>query len=310
MSAQPIVPCFLPNALDLSHSFDRRITAETRKLAAPAQWLRFVPDCKSGLQNFTPALVAEFQDILDGMIRPLNLVSALPGANESPRYTVVQSGHPDYFSVGGDLRFFHDCIETRDAQRLRAYSMACLNLMHGWSTRLRNHHSIALVQGRALGGGFEMLLSTDYVIAEQRSSFGFPEIMFGLFPCTGAMGLLSSRVGARQAERMMTDGRIYSAAELYEMKLIDELCDDGEGELAVERYLARHLRRQQSRMKVQQSRQRTAPIDYDEGVQVVEDWVETAMNLSAEEVRTMEMLILMQSKEASARPRAAAQSGS
>lgn len=306
MSAQPIVPCYLPDALDISRNFDRRITVETRKLAAPAQWLRFSPDRKSGLQNFTPALVAELQDVLDTMLRPLNLVHASSDAAENPRYTVIQSGHPDYFSVGGDLRFFRECILARDAQRLRAYSMACLNLMHGWSTRLRNHHTIALVQGRALGGGFEMMLSSDYVVAERRSSFGFPEIMFGLFPCTGAMGLLASRVGARQAERMMTDGRIYSASELYEMKLVDELCDDGEGELAVARYLTTHLRRQNARIKVQQSRKRTAPIDYDEGVRVVEDWVDTAMSLSAEEVRTMEMLILMQSKEVCARTGAAA----
>ncbi|MGH8603176.1 MAG: crotonase/enoyl-CoA hydratase family protein, partial [Gammaproteobacteria bacterium] len=190
------------------------------------------------------------------------------------------------------------CIEARDAARLREYSMKCLNLMYGWSTRLKGHNtSIALVQGRALGGGFEMVLSTDYVIAEERSSFGFPEIMFGLFPCTGAMGLLSNKIGAKQAERMMTNKRIYSASELYDMGLIDELCSDGEGELAVERYIDVHSRRQKAFLKVQQSRYRTAPLNYEEGVIVVDDWVETAMNLSADELRTMEILMLLQKNE-------------
>mgnify|MGYP002682632289 CR=1 FL=1 len=90
--------------------------------------------------------------------------------------------------------------------------------VHAFHTGLdAGAHSIALVQGDALGGGFEMALSTDYLIAEEHSSFGFPEIMFGLFPCTGAMGLLSARIGARKAERMMTNKKIYSADELYDM---------------------------------------------------------------------------------------------
>ena len=151
-----------------------------------------------------------------------------------------------------------------------------------------------------------MALSTDYLIAEEHSSFGFPEIMFGLFPCTGAMGLLSARIGARKAERMMTNKKIYSAVELYDMGLVDEICASGEGELAVERFVANHSSRLKARLKVQQSRHRHAPLDRAEGVRIVEDWVETAMRLSAEELRTMDMLIMMQAREAAPPARPAA----
>src|SRR3546814_9347236 len=92
--------------------------------------------------------------------------------------------------MGGDLRFFRDCIQRRDASTLRDYSMRCLELLLSWDGGIKDTTtSIALVQGRALGGGFEMALGMDYLIAEEHSSFGFPEIMFGLFPCTGPMGL-------------------------------------------------------------------------------------------------------------------------
>jgi len=148
-----------------------------------------------------------------------------------------------------------------------------------------------------LGGGFEMALSTDYLIAEEQSSFGFPEIMFGLFPCTGAMGLLSDRIGARQAERMMTNKRIYKARELHAMGLIDEICQAGEGELAVEQYIAEHSTRLKARLKVQASRYRHAPLNYEEGVRIVEDWVSTAMNLSPSEKRSLDMLLMMQQGE-------------
>jgi len=270
-----------------------RITTEIRRLRAEALWITLGRDPATGLQNFTPELVQEFR----------NLVGELHDSRKQqpmPNYVVVQSADAEYFSMGGDLRFFRDCIQRRDAATLRDYSMRCLDLLLSWNGKLKDTTtSIALVQGRALGGGFEMALSTDYLIAEEHSSFGFPEIMFGLFPCTGAMGLLASRIGPRQAERMMTNKKVYGAAELYDMGLVDELCPTGQGELAVERFVANHASRMKARLKVQQSRFRHESLAHDEGVRVVEDWVETAMCLSPEELRSMEMLILMQQREVS-----------
>lgn len=270
-----------------------RLSTEIRNLRADALWITLGKDADTGLQNFTPALVQEFRGLLAGLHDRRNA--------PAPNYLVVQSDDPAYFSMGGDLRFFRDCIQRRDAAALRDYSMRCLELLLAWNGRPDDETtSVALVQGRALGGGFELALGMDYLIAEEHSSFGFPEIMFGLFPCTGAMGLLAPRIGARRAERMMTNKKVYSAVELYDMGLIDELCPTGEGELAVERFIANHSSRLKARVKVQQSRYRNSPLDRVEGVRIVEDWVETAMRLSAEELRTMDMLILMQAREAAA----------
>jgi DSF synthase len=287
------------NAIVLQHRHasprpQSRLSTEVRRLRAEALWITLGKDAETGLQNFTPALVHEFRGLLDGLHDRRHLSTA-------PDYVVVQSADPAYFSMGGDLRFFRECIQRRDTATLRDYSMRCLDLLMSWNGRPDDSTtSIALVQGRALGGGFELALGMDYLIAEEHSSFGFPEIMFGLFPCTGAMGLLAPRIGARQAERMMTGKKVYSAAELYDMGLVDELCGSGEGELAVERFVANHSSRLKARVKVQQSRYRHSPLDRVEGVRIVEDWVETAMRLSAEELRTMDMLIMMQAREAAA----------
>ena len=273
-----------------------RLSTQVRRMQADALWITLGRDAATGLQNFTPDLVAEFrglvEDLHDGRKRqPL------------PNYAVVQSADPDYFSMGGDLRFFRECIQRRDAATLRDYSMRCLDLLLSWNGKFKDTTtSIALVQGRALGGGFEMALGMDYLIAEEHSSFGFPEIMFGLFPCTGAMGLLASRVGPRNAERMMTNKKVYTAAEVYDMGLVDELCPTGQGELAVERFIANHSSRMKARLKVQQSRSRHETLDHAEGVRIVEDWVETAMCLSPEEMRSMDMLIMMQAREAGKAP--------
>ena len=288
------------NAVVLQHPYlsiprpASRLSVETRRLQADALWITIGRDAATGLQNFTPALVQEFHGLVDGL-------QARRPREAAPNYAVVQSADPGYFSMGGDLRFFRDCIQRRDAATLRDYSMRCLELLLSWDGGIKDTTTaIALVQGRALGGGFEMALGMDYLVAEEHSSFGFPEIMFGLFPCTGAMGLLSTRIGARQAERIMTNKKVYSAAELYDMGLVDEICATGEGELAVERFIANHSQRLKARLKVQQSRCRHTALDRAEGVRIVDDWVETAMCLSDNELRTMDMLIMMQAREAAA----------
>jgi DSF synthase len=210
-------------------------------------------------------------------------------------YAVMRSGHPDYFNLGGDLQHFRKCIRNKNRAGLVDYSTLCMDLMYQWSTvSCANTTTIALVQGRALGGGFEAALSADYIVAEEQSTFGFPEIMFGLFPCTGGMSLLTRRVGAFQAERMLTSGKTYTAAELLALGVIDEVCPAGEGTLAVEKFIALHSKRRLARLMVQRSRNRMAPLSYQELSKVVDEWVEVAMGLSDEELRVMDMLIMMQ----------------
>lgn len=273
-----------------------RVSTHVRQLAEKTLWVTMNPNPETSVQNFTPDIVAEFGSLIETLKRSPEAFGGLPSS--APAYAVIQSSHPAYFSQGGDLSFFLECIRDRDAKQLYDYSIGCLDVLHGWSTGFKDRMTtIALLEGRALGGGFELALSADCVVATEGSSFGFPEIMFGLFPCTGAMGLLTQRVSPRMAERMMTNKRIYTARELFDMGIVDEICQDGEGVLAVERFIENHAKRRKSRLKVQQARQRFAGLDYEEGVRVVEDWVETAMQLSQDEIRSMEMLIMMQQGE-------------
>lgn len=271
-----------------------RVTAEVRRQKKDSLWLTLHRDANRGVHNFTPALLGELRSVIDGLRRtdgqwPVGSTTTDIG------YLVLKSSDPEYFSVGGDLKHFRTCIAEGNAAALLGYSSQCLDLLADWSNLLKDRMtSIALVQGRALGGGFEMALSADYIIAEEHSSFGFPEIMFGLFPCTGAMGLLARRVGAIRAERMMTENKIYTAQQLLDMGVIDEVCPTGAGERTTEAYIARHTARQKAFLKVQQSRIRMSPFDYVEAEQIVHDWVELAMGLTAEELRTLDMLILMQ----------------
>ncbi len=244
--------------------------------------------------NFSNEMLSGLLEVLDQLQEQAPL-SGLAGADDAAHYAVLRSGHAQYFSLGGDLGYFLRCIRTRDSAALRRYSMLCLDMIYRWATVLnRNTTTLSLVQGRALGGGFEAALAADYVIAEEHAEFGLPEILFGLFPCSGAMSLLGRRIGIAAAERLMRSGKVYSAAELLDMGVIDEVCASGRGEAAVREFIAQHARRRKARLAMQRARARMVPLDYAELATVVDEWVDAALQLDDEEIRVLETLVRMQ----------------
>jgi len=270
------------------------IAVELERGSSNVLWATMARASGGECQNFSEPLLHGMREVLDAVGE--NAAHWYWEGELAPvDYMVLRSGHPDYFSLGGDLRHFRSCIERKDREGLFRYSRLCLDILYAWATNLNNQATtIALVQGRALGGGFEAALSADYLIAEEHSEFGFPEILFGLFPCTGGMSLLARRVGVYEAERMMVDGRIYSAAELKEKGVVDEICAKGEGALAVHRFIVNHSKHRNARLMLQRARQRMAPLDYRELLTVVEEWVQAAMNLSDADLKVMDMLIRLQ----------------
>lgn len=259
-----------------------------------ALWLTLPASIAGGPPFFAPALLHELGEVLQGL-QTRGVAWPVGGMLEPVHYVVLRSAHPDYFSLGGDLAHFRACIERRDRAGLHAYSLQCARMIHHWSTLLgREATTIALVQGRALGGGFETALAADLIVAEEQSEFGFPEILFGLFPCTGGMSLLAQRIGARAAEKMLGDGRMYGAEELKALGVIDEVCPRGQGGATVQRLVASHARQRAARLMLQRGRHRLAPLDLQELERVVDEWTELAMALGPQDLRVMEMLVKMQ----------------
>lgn len=290
MNALHALPQPLPRHLDVRYeaSVDKTL------------WLTLPESIEGNPPYFAPALLHELRDVLHGL-QARGVAWPVHGGLQPVHYVVLKSANPDYFSLGGDLAYFRACIERRDRAALHAYSLQCAEMVHQWSTLLgREATTIALVQGRALGGGFETALAADLIVAEEQSEFGFPEILFGLFPCTGGMSLLAQRIGARAAERMLGDGRVYPAAALKEMGVIDEVCPRGQGAATVERLVAAHARQRAARLMLQRGRHRLAALDLQELRTVVDEWTELAMALGPQELRVMEMLVKMQRGRAGA----------
>lgn len=270
-----------------------RVTTNFRSGQHHTLWVTMSRARAGEVQNFSPDLLNDLC-VVHGAMRDGGMMWPCAGIPQAVDYFVLRSAHPDYFSLGGDLAHFRECIRYGNRRGLRDYSIQCADMVCEWSEQSIRTTTISLVQGRALGGGFETALAADYLIAEEQSEFGFPEILFGLFPCTGGMSLLARRVGVWQAERMMRSGKIYPAAELLQMGIVDEVCAKGQGTVTVEKFIAEHSKHAPARLALQRARVRLAPLNRDELHRVVDEWVEIAMALGEGELRVMDMLIQMQ----------------
>jgi DSF synthase len=152
------------------------------------------------------------------------------------------------------------------------------------------------VQGDALGGGFEAALSASVLIAEESSRFGFPEILFNLFPGMGAFGFLSRKIGRRSAEEMIISGTIYSARQLYDLGVIDVITPDGTGEAALNSFVQKHSKSITGRQGFERARNAIDGIPYEELLRVVEIWADTALRLQDRDLKVMDRLIRAQAR--------------
>jgi len=96
---------------------------------------------------------------------------------------------------------------------------------------------IARVNGFALGGGFEMVLGCDIVVACEEASFGLPEALVGRMPLDGGMTLLQRQIPYRQAMAMLLTGKRVSAQEAREMGLINDVVPRAQLDDAVQRWI-------------------------------------------------------------------------
>ena len=211
------------------------------------------------------------------------------------RYHVIASRMSEIYNFGGDLQLFRTLIQQGDREGLLSYGRSCIEALYANISGFgKGITTISLVQGDALGGGFEAALSSDVLIAESGAKMGFPEILFNLFPGMGAFSLLSRKLDAKRAERIILSGKLYSAEELYDMGLVDILAARGEGEMAVYDYVKREERSRNGYQALRRARDAVKPITYEELSQIVEIWVDAALKLRRRDLKMMERLVSRQ----------------
>ncbi|MDX2937772.1 enoyl-CoA hydratase/isomerase family protein [Streptomyces ipomoeae] len=84
---------------------------------------------------------------------------------------------------------------------------------------------VAAVDGAAVGGGLELLLCCDVIVASSAARFGLPEVKLGLIPGAGGTQLLPRRIGPVAAAELLLTGRLLDAAQAHRLRLVTEVVD-------------------------------------------------------------------------------------
>lgn len=172
-------------------------------------------------------------ELLLDRVRAMNAVStrmadaigeacAALAADADVRAVVVASSHERAFCVGADLKERNSLTDAellRQRPRARAAYTGVLELPMP---------TIAAVHGFALGGGFELALSCDVIVADPTAVVGLPEVSVGVIPGGGGTQLLPRRVGAARAAELVFTARRVAAAEALSLGLVDVLAAEGE----------------------------------------------------------------------------------
>jgi enoyl-CoA hydratase len=139
-------------------------------------------------------------------------------ANDPDVRVLVLTGTGRGFIAGADINEYDGASQTDfvDYQLLGRATFDALAALP--------QYTIAAVNGFALGGGFEVALCCDLILAAERARFGLPEVKLGLLPGGGGTQRLARAAGTRFAKELVVTGRFATAAELHARGVVARVC--------------------------------------------------------------------------------------
>ena len=285
---QPPATGVVPSGVEFN--FSPQLTARYDK-ETHAMWSRWTADPRP---CFNPSLLADIRTYYEFLTQSGSTLQC-DGVEHPIEYVVLASGMPGVFNLGGDLDLFKQLIGSHDRAGLLRYGRACIDVLY------RNYighelpvTTISLVQGECLGGGFEAALSSDLIVAEKSARFGFPEILFNLFPGMGAYSFLDRKIGQKAAEQLISSSKVYSAEEMLAMGVVDAIAEDGQGEAEVAALIKRRARMRNGLAALSATRRRVHSITFEELLDVVQIWVDAALRINLRDLKLMQRLVSRQ----------------
>ena len=161
------------------------------------------PDARNALNQAVRQLLAEHFDNF---------------ARDPAIRCIVITGGDKVFAAGADLKEIAECsaieMHQRQVQKLWGAISSCMKPV------------IAAVNGYALGGGCELAMHADVIVAGRNAMFGQPEIKVGIMPGAGGTQRLTRAIGKFQAMKLLLTGLPISGEEAFAMGLVSEVVDD------------------------------------------------------------------------------------
>jgi enoyl-CoA hydratase/carnithine racemase len=142
---------------------------------------------------------------------------------------LLHSALPPGFSAGADLRELLARMQPLDARARLAALRDFLLRIHAVFDALDETPltTIAAVHGVVFGGGFELALACDLIVADRLARFGFPELRLGLVPGFGGTARLTREIGSAVVRDLLLTGRSLNASRAHQLGLVSQLAGEG-----------------------------------------------------------------------------------
>lgn len=143
--------------------------------------------------------------------------------NEPKLRVAIVTGKGRAFCAGADLKEWHEKHKDGIDPKVAEMDKWNDNGFGGLSNRRGKKPIIAAVNGLCLGGGMEMILNADLVLASRTSQFGLPEVSKGVVAIAGALPRLIRIVGRARATEMALTGRMFTPEVMYEWGIVNRV---------------------------------------------------------------------------------------
>src|SRR5229473_8395360 len=156
--------------------------------------------------------------------------AALPELESQAGALILYSKQSAGFSAGADLRELYTLVQQTDATSAAKGVREFLERIHAVLNRIDMSPltTIAAVHGVCFGGGFELALTCDLIIADKMARFAFPELRLGLIPGFGGIPRLKRDLGNAFVRDLLLTGRSVNAARAQSVGLVAQLAAEGQ----------------------------------------------------------------------------------
>src|SRR5258708_7643597 len=156
--------------------------------------------------------------------------AALPGLANETAACIISSARKEGFSAGADLRELYRAVEPLSQPQRLAGVRQFLERIHAVLNAMDAAPSvtIAAVHGICFGGGFELALACDIIVADKMARFAFPELRLGLIPGFGGIPRLKRDLGNAFVRDLLLTGRSINASRAHAIGLVAQLAAEGE----------------------------------------------------------------------------------
>ncbi|MGP8232826.1 MAG: crotonase/enoyl-CoA hydratase family protein [Methylovirgula sp.] len=201
------------------------------------------------------------------------------------------------FTFGGDLDFYLDCIGRGDRGALQEHARLSIEGVLGNATSLSGTAiTMATIEGKGIGGGIDAPLSCNMVIAEEQTSFSYPEVKFNHFP-VASVAVLSRRVGTRAAHKLLSTGTEFTAAEFEALGALDAVAAAGQGEAWLRKFASETMPMHAARLGLYEAFHRRRAEEFrSELIALAAAWTDHMLKLSPMEISRLQRISVGQDR--------------